>query len=85
MSITLTVTYREVLAPETLSLVDKLVDDNYDLGCMLEFIDENSELDFREYYPLYVELGEIHGFETAKHLLNQEVDRVGGFYFRNRY
>lgn len=135
MSITLTVTYREVLAPETLSLVDKLVDDNYDLGCMLEFIDENSELDFQEYYPLYVELGEKHGFEpvdawvshagadelrhfesayigeylnprnmaedyfeddtsrldyrividwaeTAEYLLDQEVDRVGDFYFR---
>ena len=65
MAITLTANYREVLAPETVSIIDELEGNNYDLGCMLEFIDENSEVDFREYYPLYVELGEQHGFEPV--------------------
>ena len=142
MSITLTATYREVLAPETVSLIDTLVDDNYDLGCMLEFIDEHNEHTFQDSYELYVELSENHGYEavdawinladcpedlghfeaayigessspeemaeeyfteccpeldrldyrividfeeTAGYLLNNDVDRVGDFYFRSTY
>ncbi len=65
MTVTLTANYRETLAPETVALIDGFVESQYDLGCMLEFIDENSEEDFREYYDDYVELGEEFGYEAV--------------------
>ena len=139
MPVTLSVTYREVLAPETVSMIDNMVDENYDLNAMLEFIDEYNEYTFQDCYELYVELGENHGYEavdawishidypedlkhfesayigeylnprnmaedyfeeecnrldyrividfeeTARYLLDQEVDRVGDFYFKGNY
>ncbi len=65
MAVTLTANYRDVFASDTLSLVDKLRDELYDLDAILEFIDEHSEEDFREYYELYVELGESHSYEAV--------------------
>jgi len=43
-------------------LIDELLEDNHDLQCMLEFIDENSEDDFVTYYETYVEQGEKVGY-----------------------
>lgn len=138
MTVTLTATYRETLAPETVTLIDKLVEENYELSDMLVFIDEYSEVTFQDSYEDYVELGENYGYEavdawltladadevekftdayigefdspeemaqdyldyesssadyrlcidwaeTAEHLLQHEVDRVGSFYFRSSY
>jgi hypothetical protein len=65
MAVTLTSNYRDVFAPETLTLIDGFVDSLYDLDAILEFIDEHSEEDFREYYELYVELGESHSYEAV--------------------
>jgi spore coat protein CotH len=133
--ITLTASYRDTLAPETIAVIDRLVEDQYALDDMLVFIDEHSEEEFREYYEEYVELGEKYGYEavdvfikendisdlkyfvdayigeyqspermaedyfdgetdrldyrisidweeTAKYLLQHDVDRVDDFYFR---
>jgi hypothetical protein len=138
MAVTFTSNYREIFSAETLEKIDGFVESQYDLGCMLEFIDEHSEKEFAEYYEEYVELGEDHGYEavdaflvendlsdlknfeaayigefqspermaedyfeeetarldyrisldweeTAKFLLDHEVDRHGDHYFRNRY
>jgi hypothetical protein len=65
MAVTFTANYRDVFAPETLSLIDKLQDELYDLPAMLEFVDEHGEEDFREYYEFYVELGESHSYEAV--------------------
>lgn len=65
MSVTLTANYREVLSKETLTLIDKLREDLYDLEAMLTFVDENSESDFQERYELYVELGEKYDYEAV--------------------
>ena len=65
MTVTLTANYREVLAPETVEKIDGYLESLYDLGAILEFIDEHSEEDFREYYELYVELGENHSYEAV--------------------
>lgn len=65
MAITFLDNYREVFAAPTLELIDRLVEDSHDLGCMLEFIDENSEEEFQEYYEEYVELGEENGYEAV--------------------
>ena len=55
MTVTLTANYKETLKAETVELIDELLEDNHDLGCMLTFIDENSEDDFQCYYEDYVE------------------------------
>lgn len=65
MTVTLTASYRETLAPETLALIDKLVEENYELSDMLVFIDEYSEVTFQDSYEDYVELGESYGYEAV--------------------
>jgi hypothetical protein len=66
MSITLTTNYRDTLAPETVQYIEtELLPNNFDLGSILEFIDENGEDSFNECYPEYVELGETYGFEPV--------------------
>jgi hypothetical protein len=65
MTVTLTANYRDTLAPETLTLIDKLVEDNYELSDMLVFIDEYNEFTFQDNYELYVELGEGYGYEAV--------------------
>jgi hypothetical protein len=74
MTVTLTSSYRDTLAPETVEVVDRLVDDLYALDDMLVFIDEHNEEEFREYYEEYVELGENYGYEAVDCFIN----KVGG-------
>jgi uncharacterized Zn finger protein len=71
MTVTLTANYRETLAPETAALIDRLTEEMFDLGAMLEFIDEHSEEDFREFYIQYVELGEEYGYEAIDLFINE--------------
>lgn len=65
MTVTLTATYKDVLKTETVDQIDALIEDNHDLQCMLEFIDENSEEDFCTYYEDYVEQGENVGYSVV--------------------
>jgi hypothetical protein len=74
MPVTLTANYRETLAPETVTQIDNFVESQYDLGCMLEFIDEHNEEDFREYYEEYIDLGESHGYGAVDHFINDVAD-----------
>jgi hypothetical protein len=74
MTVTLTSSYRDTLAPETVEVVDRLVDDLYALDDMLVFIDEHDEEEFREYYEEYVELGENHGYEAVDCFINHVAD-----------
>jgi hypothetical protein len=84
MTVTLTATYRETLDPETVDLIDKFQEEMFDLGCMLEFIDEHSEEDFREYYEEYVELGEENGYEVVDAFLKDN-SAEGLKHFRSAY
>jgi hypothetical protein len=74
MSVTFTATYRDVLSAQTVTLIDRLTEDTFDLGCILEFIDEHSEEEFREYYEDYVEAGETHGYEAVDYFVNEVAD-----------
>jgi antirestriction protein len=65
MSVTLTVNYKEIFKAETVELIEELLEDNHDLGCMLEFIDEHNEDDFLTYYEDYVEQGEKVGYDVV--------------------
>ena len=84
MTVTLTANYRETLAPETVSLIDGFLGSQYDLGCILEWIDENGEDNFAEYYEEYVELGEENGYEAVDAFI-KENDVSDLKYFRDAY
>jgi antirestriction protein len=74
MTLTLTVSYRETLASETVAKIDELVESQYELTDMLVFIDEHNEEDFREYYEDYVEVGENHSYQAVDYFVNEVAD-----------
>lgn len=74
MPITLTANYRETLEASTVETIDQLLEHQYDLGCMLEFIDEHNEKDFRFFYDDYVRLGEEYGYEAVDAFINEVAD-----------
>jgi hypothetical protein len=71
MSITLTANYKEVLNADTVEKIDELIDENYALDDMLEFIDNHNESDFVAYYEEYVRCGEIIGYEAVDALIDE--------------
>ena len=71
MPITLTANYTETLAADTVSKVDELLDEAYDLEAMLTFIDEYNETQFVTYYEEYVRCGEAIGYEAVDALIGE--------------
>ena len=65
MSVTFQANYKEVFATETVEKIDQLVEDNYDLDDILEFVDQNSEADLVAYYEDYVRVGENIGYDVV--------------------
>ena len=65
MTVTLTSNYREVLAADTVSKIDELIDETYCLDDMLVFIDEYNETAFVNNYEEYVRCGEAIGYEAV--------------------
>jgi hypothetical protein len=65
MTVTFQANYKEVFATETVEKIDELVEDNYDLDDILEFIDNNSEADFISYYEDYCSAGENIGYDVV--------------------
>lgn len=65
MPVTIAANYREIFAEETLAKVDELLEENYALDDMIQFIDENSESDFVLYYEDYVKQGENLGYDVV--------------------
>lgn len=74
MSITMTANYKEVLNTETVEKIDELLDEQYALDDMLEFIDEYNENDFTAYYEEYVRCGEAIGYEAVDALIEEMGD-----------
>lgn len=71
MSITLTANYKETLAAETVEKIEELLEDNYALDDILEFIDQRSESDFVAHYEEYVRCGEAIGYEAVDALIEE--------------
>ena len=71
MTITLTASYRDMLAADTVSKIDELLDENYALDDMLEFIDARNETNFVAYYEEYVRCGEAIGYEAVDALIDE--------------
>ena len=65
MPVTLQVNYKEIFSAEVVEKVDQLVEDNYALDDILEFIDNNSEADFISYYEDYCTAGENVGYDVV--------------------
>ncbi len=65
MSITLTANYTETLKTETVEFIQNLLEENYALDDMLEFIDTYNENDFVAYYEEYVRCGEAIGYDAV--------------------
>ena len=74
MSITLTANYKETLSIDTVEKIDELIDDQYSLEDILEFIDAHSEEDFVSYYEEYVRCGEAIGYEAVDALIEEMGD-----------
>jgi len=71
MSITLTASYKEMLTADTVEKIDDLLEENYALEDMLEFIDTYNENDFVAYYEEYVRCGEAIGYEAVDALIGE--------------
>jgi len=71
MSITLTASYKEMLTADTVEKIDDLLEENYALEDMLEFIDTYNENDFVNYYEEYVRCGEAIGYEAVDALIGE--------------
>jgi hypothetical protein len=65
MSVTFTANYKEIFNPPTVEKIEELLEDNYSLGDILEFIDQNSEEDFVSFYEDYVSQGENVGYDVV--------------------
>jgi antirestriction protein len=65
MSVTFTANYKEVFAAETVEFIDGLLEDNYALDDILEFVDQYSEHDLVSHYVEYVEQGENLGYDVV--------------------
>jgi hypothetical protein len=62
MSVPFTMSYKEVYSQETVDKIEELLEDSYALEDIVEFIDANSEEDFRTYYEEYVVVGEEYSY-----------------------
>lgn len=71
MTVTLTANYKEVLAAATVEKIDELIDEQYALDDMLEFIDEYNENDFVAYYEEYCRCGEAIGYDAVDALIGE--------------
>jgi hypothetical protein len=65
MSVPFTMNYKEVYSQKTVDKIEELLADSYALEDIVEFIDENSEANFRSYYQNYVETGEEYSYEAV--------------------
>jgi hypothetical protein len=57
--------YKEVYEQETVSKIEELLEDSYSLEDIVEFIDANSEADFRNFYEEYVVVGEEYSYDAV--------------------
>ena len=71
MAITLTANYKEVLNANTVEKIDELIEENYALDDMLEFIDTHNEDDFVSFYEEYVRCGEAIGYGAVDALVEE--------------
>lgn len=62
MSVPFIMNYKEVYEQETVDKIEELIAESYCLEDIVEFIDANSEADFRNFYEEYVTVGEEYSY-----------------------
>lgn len=65
MTFTMTANYKEIFSAVVVEKIDELIEDNYALDDMLEFIDANGADDFVSFYEEYVRQGENLGYDVV--------------------
>ena len=79
MTVTLTANYKEVLAAGTVDKIDELLEENYALDDILEFIDNYNERMFVDNYEEYVRCGELIGYDAVDALADEDgIDNIEG-------
>jgi hypothetical protein len=85
MAITLTASYKEFFAVETVSKIEELLEENYALEDILEFVDKNSEFDLVKYYEDYCTAGENIGYDVVDAFVNYHGDMCYVEYVEQAY
>lgn len=85
MSVTLSANYKEVFKSNTVEKIDELVEDNYALDDILEFIDAHNEEDFVAHYEAYVEAGEDIGYDVVDAFIEYHGDVSYAEYVKDAY
>ena len=76
---TLTASYREMLAATAVEKIDELIEENYALEDMLEFIDNYNERMFVDNYEEYVRCGEAIGYDAVDAYADENgIDNIEG-------
>lgn len=65
MPVTLSTNYKEIYSTDAVEKIDELLEENYDLTDMLEFIDQHTQEDFVDFYEDYVTQGENLGYDVV--------------------
>ncbi len=65
MPVTLSTNYKEIYSTDTVEKIDELVEQNYEITDILEFIDQYSEDQFIDFYEDYVDQGEDLGYDVV--------------------
>lgn len=77
MSVTLTANYKEVFAASTVEKIEELLEDNYALDDILEFIDNYNERMFVDNYEEYCRCGEAIGYDAVDAYANENgIDNI---------
>lgn len=86
MSVPFTMNYKEVYSQETVDVIEELIADSYALEDIVEFIDANSEAEFRSYYQNYVETGEEYSYEAVDAFIEEfGLHSLVGDHFQDSY
>jgi hypothetical protein len=86
MSVLFTMNYKEVYSQETVDVIEELIADSYALEDIVNFIDNNSEAEFRSYYQTYVETGEEYSYEAVDAFIEEfGLHSLVGDNFQNSY
>ena len=78
--------YKEVYSQETVDKIEELIAESYCLEDIVEFIDANSEEDFRKFYEDYVTVGEEYSYGAVDAFIEEfGLHSLVGDNFQNSY
>lgn len=74
------INYKESYSQETVDKIEELIAETYCLEDIVEFIEANSEEDFRNFYEDYVTTGEEYSYDAVNAFIEEfGIDNIGSF------